>query len=209
MIDIERKKHHLKAVSLSPAGTVQAVFATFDRVDLDNDLVLPSAIKRGPVIIGGWNHSVWQPGALPAGHGEIYATATEAILDGQFNLATIVGRETFETVRALSDVGLQQWSWSLRDIKSTKRADGVRVISGVTVSEVSPVISAASIGTRTLSAKDSTVLERARRHVDAFRAEEAARMNELATIRDGLVRAEQVAWQREMARAAATLERLS
>jgi hypothetical protein len=200
------RKSILKDVSITPMGLVQAVFVSYDLVDHDGDLVLRSAIKPGPCVISGWNHSSWQPGQLPAGHGEIRSTAKEGILDGQFLMTSIVGRETFETVRALSDVGLMEWSWSLRNIVSTTRPDGVRVISGVDVREVSPVLSAASINTRTLSAKDTAVLERARQHIDVFRAQQARDMNDLATIHQGLIRAEQLAWQREMAHSRAILE---
>lgn len=177
----------LKAVEVSPDGEVEAVFSTFDVVDLDDDIVLPGAIRHGQrVAISTWNHGSWNPGQPPIGIGTIHTTPTEAILRGRFLLNTAGGRDTFEAVAAMAKAGLGEWSYSLNDVVSTQRTyDGkrVRVISSVHVLEVSPVMRGASVNTRTLSAKDRELLEDVRRKVDTLAA---AEREQLHTIRAGL-----------------------
>ena len=171
MPEIYRKT--LKSVTLA-AGTVEAVFSTFGTmaapvVDLDGDMVLPGAIPSCAVALSSWNHGSWNAGLPPIGVGRIMVTRTEAILSGRFFMETEAGAATFQAVAELAAAGLGQWSYSLSDVVGTTvRIDGlpVRVISKVgTIREVSPVMAAASIGTRTLSAKDRDVLEAAKRHL--------------------------------------------
>lgn len=153
-------------------GRVSAVICTFDVVDLDGDLVEPGAITAGArVVISQWNHGTWQPGMIPAGHGTLRTTPTQAVVDAQFHLDTTAGRDTFLAVKHLHEFGLGQWSWSLRDIvgqADTVNGQRIRRIRSVAVHECSPVLVAASIGTRTLSAKDAEALATARRHLEAL-----------------------------------------
>lgn len=137
------------------AGTVSAVFSTFNVVDKDGDLTLPGAIKDGmEVVISAYGHQS-HFGALPAGKGVIHTTKTEAILDGQFFLNTTAGRETFEVVKELGQ--LQEWSYSLHDVtRKSSEVDGqhISILENIgLIKEVSPVLRGAGVDTRTLVAK--------------------------------------------------------
>ncbi len=152
-------------VDLGPKGEVSAVFSTFDVVDHDGDVVRPGAIKAGPCAISAWNHGSWNAGMPPVGVGHIRTTATEAILDGRFLLDQAAGRDTFLIVQAMHELGLGEWSYSLHDVigRPVKLPSGtVQEISSMTVREVSPVMAAASMNTRTLSAKELAELARIR-----------------------------------------------
>ncbi len=140
-------------------GEVQAVFATFDVVDKDGDVTLPGAFTEGaPVRISAYGHTSWG-GALPVGKGTIRTTQKEAILDGQFFLGTTAGRDTFEVVKQLGELGLQEWSYGF-DIKGPDGAsfgehDGrhVQFLKQLAVHEVSPVLLGAGVDTRVLATK--------------------------------------------------------
>lgn len=134
-------------------GSVTALFAPFNVVDKQNDLTLPGAFGEQDVVIGAYGHRSWD-GALPVGKGRIFETAEGGVVEAKFNLDSVAGRETYLTIKHLED--LQEWSYSLEDVESTLQTIGgktVRVISAVTVLEVSPVLMGAGRGTRTLSIK--------------------------------------------------------
>lgn len=135
-------------------GLVEAVFATFNEVDADDDVTLPGAFEAGaPVPISSYGHTSWQ-GALPVGKGVIRTTAKEAILEGQFFMDTTHGRDAFLTVKQLGPLG--QWSYGYDPLEFHFGEFGgrkVRFLSKQQVHEVSPVLRGAGVGTRTLSAK--------------------------------------------------------
>lgn len=135
-------------------GEVEAVFSTFDVVDSDGDVTLPSAFTDGaPVRISAYGHGSWG-GALPVGVGEIRTDPHRAVLHGRFFLNTTAGRDTFEVVKGLAD--LQEWSYGFdidEDAVETRDGETVRVLKRVTVHEVSPVMLGAGVGTRTLAVK--------------------------------------------------------
>lgn len=136
-------------------GLVEAVFATFDVVDLDGDVTLKGAFDDGaPVRISAFGHGSWS-GLLPVGKGVIRTTDTEAVLEGNFFMNTAHGRDTFETVKQLGD--LAEWSYSLDDVEAEygeMAGKSVRYLKRVTgITEVSPVLRGAGIGTRTLAVK--------------------------------------------------------
>jgi hypothetical protein len=147
-------------------GTIQAVFAsrlvdsidsaTGDDIDSDGDITLKGTFTEGaPVVISAYGHKSWE-GELPVGKGTIREQDGEAVLDGQFLINTTHGRDAFETVKALSEDGLQEWSYSLEDVEAERATvDGkrVRVLKRIAVKEVSPVLRGAGIDTRTLAAK--------------------------------------------------------
>ena len=159
-----------KVAEISASGEVRAVFSTFNVVDLGGDCVEPGAISNGAsVALSQWNHGSWNPGMPPIGVGKISTTSTEAIFEGRFLLDTAAGRDTFLIVRAMAEMGLGEWSYSLHNIESRKRRVGnreVRSISSVLVREVSPVMAAESLGTRTLTAKEHAELEAIRQSLD-------------------------------------------
>ncbi|PAZ15674.1 hypothetical protein CLM62_12825 [Streptomyces sp. SA15] len=137
-------------------GEVTAVFATLGVRDHDGDFTRDGAFTDGaPVRISAYGHKSWD-GLLPVGKGVIRIKGKKAILEGQFFMNTTHGRDTFETVRELSEAGLQEWSYGF-DINEfsfgEEKGQQVRYLDRVTVHEVSPVLLGAGIGTRTLSAK--------------------------------------------------------
>jgi len=140
-------------------GTVSAVFATFDVADADGDVTLPGAFEEGaPVVISSYNHTSWG-GNRPVGKGKIRTTKSEAILDGQFFMDTVDGRETFEVVKGLAESSLGEWSYGF-DIEEadpgTFDGDEVQFLRRLKVWEVSPVMRGAGIDTRTLAVKALT-----------------------------------------------------
>lgn len=147
----------LRGVTIKSAdeGRIQAVFATFDVVDLDGDVTRKSAFSNGaPVRISAFNHASWE-GALPVGKGVVRVTDKEAILDGQFFMNTTAGRDTFEVVKQMGE--LQEFSYGFT-ITDSERGElegkSVRIIKGANVTEVSPVLKGAGIDTRTIDLKN-------------------------------------------------------
>jgi len=160
-------------------GEIEAVFSRFDVVDHDGDVTVKGAFTEGaPVVISAYGHKSWE-GLLPVGKGTIHEEGDTAVLRGRFFLNTTHGRDTWETVKELSESDLQEWSYSLADVVSRKdTVDGrkVRVIEKVRVKEVSPVLMGAGIDTTTLSTKALASITR-----DELRAAALARWGDDAT----------------------------
>jgi hypothetical protein len=148
----------LKRVQIKDAdqGIVEAVFSTFDVIDSDGDVTRKGAFTDGAaVVISAYGHQSWD-GALPVGKGVINEVGNEAVLTGQFFVDTIHGLDTFNTVKHLSEDGLQEWSYSLENVEAergTFAGKNVRFINAVSVKEVSPVLRGAGPLTRTLDIK--------------------------------------------------------
>jgi len=140
-------------------GLVEAVFSTFNVKDKQGDLTLPGAFEPdAEVMIGAYGHRTWF-GEPPVGKGVIKSSATEARLVGRFFLDTRGGADHFAILRHLGP--MQQWSYGY-DVKETGEVTpeleqmGVRrVLKKLLVHEISPVLVAAGVGTRTVSAKCS------------------------------------------------------
>lgn len=148
------------AVKDAVRGEVSAVFATVapQVPDLDGDVYAPGAIRPADNIpLSAWNHgSSVTGGPLPVGGAKVRTTGSEAVAEVAYWMDLPEGRAAFEAVRRLSAV---QWSWSL-DIHQTKQVtlpDGraARQIVDVTPLEVSPVMQAAGVGTRTLDVRSA------------------------------------------------------
>lgn len=139
-------------------GQVEAVFATLDVVDRDNDVTVKGAFKDGaPVSISAFGHKSWE-GALPVGKGTIQERGNEAVFTGQFFLNTTHGKDHFETIKALSEAGGPGVEWSYGfDVKDSApgEVDGksVRILKSMDVHEVSPVMLGAGVNTRTTGVK--------------------------------------------------------
>lgn len=146
-------------VKNADAGTVRATFATLNVVDRDGDVTVPGAFTNGQKVrISAFNHGSWD-GALPVGKGTIIEVGDEAVFEGQFFLSTSGGRDTFETVKLLDDLG--EWSYSLHDVVAEQgefEGKRVRFLKSIRVHEVSPVLQGAGIGTRTLGVKSASRL---------------------------------------------------
>ena len=99
-------------------GVVEAVFATMadvdrpskDDIDADGDVTFPGAFGEQSVAVSAYGHASWGT-APPVGYGKIREDGRDAVLTGQFLMNTTAGRETFETVKALAEQGLGEWSY--------------------------------------------------------------------------------------------------
>jgi hypothetical protein len=152
-------KKRLAGVQIKNAdlGLVEAVFSTFDVVDLDGDVTRKGAFDEGAaVVISAYGHKS-HTGALPIGKGTIHEVGDKAILKGQLFVDTTHGLDAFTTIKHLAEeAGLQEWSYSLQDVvaeRATIDGKAVRVITKVKVKEVSPVLIGAGIDTGTLAVK--------------------------------------------------------
>jgi HK97 family phage prohead protease len=137
----------------SEQGEFRAVFATFNVKDHDGDITEPGAFKDGaPAVIEGWNHD-W---GLPVGKGIIHADDEKAWVDGQFLLDTQIGKEHYQTVKALGDVAEWSYTFNIEDATSdTRDGERVRVLKKLDVWGVAPVTRGAGIGTHTEHIKAS------------------------------------------------------
>lgn len=140
-------------------GIVEAVFATLGVKDKDGDVAYKSSFDDGaPVVLSAYQHGSWG-GALPYGYGTIKVSDTEAVAECQFLMDTAHGRDAFLTIKALGEQGLQEWSYSLHDVKSSRgelNGEKVNVLDHIRVKEVSPVMEGAGIDTRVLSTKSTS-----------------------------------------------------
>jgi len=137
-------------------GIVIAQFATLGVKDLDGDVIATGAFGEQTVKVSAFGHESWK-GALPVGTGTISEDGDAAIAKLNFFMNTTHGRDHFETVKGLGDLG--EWSFGF-DITDRAEPDdeqkehGVnRILKGLTVHEVSPVFRGAGVGTQTLAVK--------------------------------------------------------
>lgn len=152
-------------------GQVEAVFARFNVVDHDGDVTIPGAFTDGQKVrISAYNHGSWQ-GALPVGKGVISQNDEAATLHGEFFMNTAGGRDTFEVVKQLEDLG--EWSYGFdvaEESSGTFEGQSVRFLKRLDVHEVSPVLLGAGIGTQTVAMKsrdmsDEDLLRAVKQHM--------------------------------------------
>jgi HK97 family phage prohead protease len=184
-------------------GLVSAVFSTFNMVDSDGDVVMPSAFTDGQSVPMVWSHN-W---AQPIGKGVIKVEPERAVFDGRFFIETSAGRDAYLTVKAMGD--LQEYSWGFQVLDAAPgemNGQPVRFIRRTEVFEVSPVLVGANRDTYTLAVKGhglsfddhservrvavTELVTRARTGVDVREKEgrpmTEARRVRVAAIRDGL-----------------------
>jgi hypothetical protein len=128
---------------------VALVYLCTGLADLDGDLIGPQAFRAGDdAVVSAWNHSAAMGSALPAGRGLVKVDGNRILVAGQFNLASTVGRDTYETVKQLGDrcewsIGYSVKAW--RVPTPQEEAAGVdRVITALEIFEVSPVVKGAA-----------------------------------------------------------------
>lgn len=142
----------LADIKADPSGRISAIFGTFGVVDAEGDVLAPGAIPSGlSVPISAYGHSSWT-GALPVGRGTIREEGDRAVLRGRLFLDTIGGRETYATLAGLAELG--QWSFGYVPLAwHPERIAGklIRILDRVDIFEVSPVLVAAGVGTRTVA----------------------------------------------------------
>lgn len=151
-------------------GRVRVVFATFNTVDRDGDVTLPGAFQIGQkAAISAYGHGTTIHGTEPVGVGVIGADDREAWLDGEFFLDTPDGANAFKKVKRMSAEGIQEWSYGYNILDGDRGIhDGepVRFLKSMDVTEVSPVLRGAGIGTRTVMVKHEGTFTS---HADAVR----------------------------------------
>jgi hypothetical protein len=160
--EIEHKSFTME-VKDAASGEVVARVATINTVDRDQDVFLPGSIGAGHrVKLSSYGHDTILGNAPPAGIGTITEEKGEAILRGRFFMSTQRGQEAFMTVRELGEdgewsVGFPRSMVKLAPMTKEWHEQGARrLIAGVTLIEVSPVMMGAQIGTGTLYTKCAT-----------------------------------------------------
>jgi len=158
-VTIGTKRFGAFSVKDATKGEVEAVFSTFNAKDKDCDWTLPGAFENGAeVLISAYGHRTWA-GEPPVGKGVIRTTAKDARLVGRFFLDTRAGHDHFVVMRDLG--AMQQWSYGYDveekgELTPELEQRGVRrVLKKLLVHEISPVLVAAGIGTRTVATKCS------------------------------------------------------
>jgi hypothetical protein len=143
-------------------GEVEAIVATLDVVDKDEDIIRSDAIADGSkVTMSSYGHdAVW--GARPAGKGKLHIEGNKVVFKGRLFLATTDGRDTFECLKEMG--GDQEWSFGFRILgaevpSDDERKQGARrILTKLEAFEVSPVIIGAGVGTRTVGVKAAEVV---------------------------------------------------
>lgn len=148
------KNFNLKAIDLTGFG--EAVIATLNVIDKDNDITMRGAFGEGQTVkmipAHDWSH-------VPLGKATIHEVGEEVIAKFQLNLDIEAAREWHSAL--LFDLkegdAIQEWSYGFTIIDSEQRTEGtdtrVRVLKSLKVHEISPVIVGAGDNTRTLSIK--------------------------------------------------------
>lgn len=183
-VELERKTFPFRLKADGPEGSFKAVFATFDVVDHDGDVTRPGAFKDGsPVIVGSWGHKTHD---LPVGKGAIVADQREVAVEGEFFLDTTPGKDTYQTVKNLGELG--EWSYVFSVAKqSFGEFEGrqVRFLEDIKVYSVDPVLAGAGIDTRTSYVKSRELpFAEHTEEVAELVAEFAARVKERSAVRE-------------------------
>jgi hypothetical protein len=144
----------------APLGQVEAIICSFNKIDLDGDVVLPTAIQDGAeVFISPWNHSsTGTGGQLPVGRGIVHNDGQVLSLEGIFFMQNESARESFNVVQQMG--AAQPWSWAFKINRASHGnylGQPVRFLEDLEIYEASPVIRAASVGTTTTSAKELAI----------------------------------------------------
>ncbi|MDP2720238.1 MAG: HK97 family phage prohead protease [Dehalococcoidia bacterium] len=155
-------KHEVKSISIElkedEPGAFTARIAKLNVIDKDNDMTVPGAFpKNKTVLVSAYGHASWS-GELPVGKAIIKEVGDEVIAEGQFNLASNVGKEHYETVKFSGK--LQEWSYGFMplkfDFKDIEEHLNVRILKKVEPFEISPVLKGSGMETATLSIKSNT-----------------------------------------------------
>ncbi len=155
-MDIERKgiKVDLKDAK---DGSFVARIATLNVRDKDNDITRPGAFTEGKtVLVSAYMHGSWM-GRLPVGKATIHERGNEVVAEGQFNLNTTEGRDTYEAVKFAPE--LQEWSYGFYPELTEEGKDeeaGARILVKVNEKEISPVLVGAGVNTGVLAIKNKS-----------------------------------------------------
>lgn len=154
-------------------GSFEAVIATTGVVDSDGDVIAEGAMAGNTVPILPAHDS----SSVPLGKARVEERDDQVVAIGKFNLDIQVARDWFSAIKAdLQDPPPKfEYSWGFIPTKFRfeERDDmQVRVIEELDLLEVSPVLRGASVGTRTLSAKQRRDVEDEKNSEDAAESEQ-------------------------------------
>jgi prohead serine protease len=149
-------------------GEVEAIIATLGVVDRDYDVIMEGAVKDGSKVkMSAYGHDVVGfigPGKIPVGKGLVFEEKGKLVFRGRVFVTTPRGQEA---IAVLKEMGKdQEWSFGYRVMgeevpdEEWTRKGARRMITKADVFEVSPVLIGAGIGTRTVSAKQASTLDR-------------------------------------------------
>ncbi len=152
MDNLEYKRIQLS--NMDEKGTFVARIATLNVKDKDNDITRSGAFENGKtVLVSAYMHGSWM-GRLPVGKATIHEQGDEVVAEGQFNLKTTEGKDTYEAVKFAPD--LQEWSYGFYPTEweeGTVDEEGARILKKVDVKEISPVLVGAGVNTGVLAIK--------------------------------------------------------
>jgi hypothetical protein len=156
-MDRQTKTVKAKLIDAGDAGSFEAIIATFDEVDSDGDIVLHGAfdnVKVAPIMPAHFH------GSVPLGKATIEERVDKAVAVGKFNLDVAPARDWHEAIKFDLEhpPPVQEWSWGYHAIESSEEnRDGerIRLLAKLDITEISPVLRGASVGTMTLSAKSA------------------------------------------------------
>lgn len=162
---VERRNVEHKALATleikdAERGEVEAVFATLNVVDHDEDVIIDGAIQDGQKAkLSCYGHDAITADEAPVGIGRVHVRDNKAVFSGRYFLSTTRGREAFQTVKEMG--ADQEWSFGFRVVgaevpsEAWKKKGARRIITKLDVFEVSPVLEGAGIGTRTTAVKSA------------------------------------------------------
>lgn len=143
-------------------GEVAALVSVLNVVDRDRDVILSGAIKDGAVVkMSGYDHDIFTKRMPPVGRGVLKIEGDRVMFYGKYFMSTERGRDAFETVKELGTDSEWSIGWPNATLKTAKMTDdwrekgARRVISGMNVLEVSPVMLGANQYTRTVATKSA------------------------------------------------------
>jgi len=155
----EQKTVAVELKGASAPGELTAIFSTFNVIDSDGDVTLPTAFEHGSeVIIGAFGHRTSEP---PIGKGRIRVSPTNATVEGRLFLDTSHGRDAYNTLKELGPLG--SWSYVfavLAESRGDFKGKRVRFLEKVKVFSVDPVLAGAGVGTFTTSIKCANCAEK-------------------------------------------------
>jgi hypothetical protein len=154
------------AVVNAEQGEIEAIVATLDTIDRDRDIIPSDAFPTGvKVKMSVYGHSSISdlmygtgiPDKAPVGKGAIFIENGRAVFRGKYFMTTAAGREAFNTAKEMG--AEQEWSFGYRILKTAAPSDELaakgarRILAKLGPLEVSPVLYAGGVGTRTVGVK--------------------------------------------------------
>lgn len=159
--------------SMSDEGTGSAVFATLQVIDKDADVIMPGSIADSPKTVKLVAAHDWK--APNIGMATIKEVGNELVADFKFYLDMPSAKEWYTALKNNFDNGVsQEFSFGFNTTqaeKGTWEEKSVRLIKGMSIFEVSPVMIGAGENTRTLAVKaaeseDETIEQKNERFAD-------------------------------------------